>query len=326
MDRPKARLAIGVAGWAALGGALLHAQGAPRSVDLPVAWKVASTHRLELTHEREDFRDDGTVQRMASRTPITVTVLGREKGGGWQLRWRYGRTELLGDLNATLARNPLLMSMISLSDGLVLDFRTNELGTPTELIDPAAVSRFYDDVMEALTEGLRDGGAGEPMLQAIRQGVEPLRNPGTVQAMALREPSLAYLATGGSYSEERTEYEDVLPNPLGGRPFRSRAYFVLDAIEEAAERAVIEWGQTIDPESSSAILRETLQAMAQRMGRDPRELTEQELKIDISDKGRFEFDLRTGWPLLVVVERTIVMGPRKRVERRRFERTRPNED
>ena len=149
----------------------------------------------------------------------------------------------------------------------------------------------------------------------MQAGIAPLINPASVEMFALKEPSVFYAASGGSYRLATPQtYEGNLPNPLGGRPFPSKGYFLLREVKPEGDRAVIEGRLSIDPGEATAIIRESMTAMLQRMGRPPP--SEQDLPpIQMEDLAHYLFDTRTGWPLSVSYERNIAIGPDRRVER-----------
>ena len=290
--------------------AALHAQASDTVLDLPADWQAGETYRLERVMQREQYQGEAQRLSTTATTRIDVTVL-RKLESGYVIRWTYGRTELPGGA----ANDPFVIRMANLTEGMRLDMQTDALGSVTALVNGQEVVAHYRRVMDATLAWMKEKGASDADMAQVRAGAAQLMDPATVELLAVKEPTIFYAASGGTYQlGEPQAYEDLLPNPLGGRPLPSKAHFLLSDLNRAENRALVEWRQTIDPDQAAAILRESLMAVARRMNRPPP--AEQDLPlIQVEDQARFLFDTATGRPLSVNHERTIAIGPNRRIDR-----------
>jgi len=77
-----------------------------------------------------------------------------------------------------------------------------------------------------------------------------------------------FIALGRTYVlNEPYEYHDLLPNPLGGDPFSTRARIILKTFDQQSERAVLSWNQTTDPKQAARILESMIKDLAARRGK-----------------------------------------------------------
>ncbi|MFQ6028875.1 MAG: hypothetical protein ACE5Q6_15435 [Dehalococcoidia bacterium] len=110
-----------------------------------------------------------------------------------------------------------------------------------------------------------------------------------------REAQAYYLALGWEYTlSDPITYEALLPNPLGGEPWPSKAYVLLEEYDRATGLAVIQWRQSLDPEKATAILLESMKELAQTLGGPPPK--EDELPLfTIEDESKYVIDVGSGW-------------------------------
>jgi hypothetical protein len=110
-----------------------------------------------------------------------------------------------------------------------------------------------------------------------------------VAAIALKEPNLFFLVTGGSFAPgQAREYEDELVNPFTGKPLVTLAQMRLEPPQPGAD-LVVEWSQ--QPKAAG--------------GGD----------FALRDSAAYRLDAKTGWPVSVHFERSIAAGATRRVER-----------
>lgn len=137
--------------------------------------------------------------------------------------------------------------------------QTDSAGTPTSLVNLEEQVNLFRTVMQAMRDGFRKEGKALPNLDAFLQ---QLTNPQFVQSQALREPGIYYLACGASLTQgKRVEYDDLLPNPLGGEPLPSKGYFLLVSSNPDLNQATIEWGQQLDPEKTREFIRKFVRGL-----------------------------------------------------------------
>lgn len=287
------------------------AQDREAIVELPVTWKIGDNYLLERIKVRKQYKGASLQLSGGARTLIDVEVV-RKRRDGYVICWTYGKTELLG---ARVGVAPLVDELSKLVENMRVDLRTDAYGSVVGLENRDEVVSQYRLMIDRFSQVMDRKDPSGAKSANLRAFMARFMNPATVEAFALNEPALFYAASGGAYPLGKPlTYEDSLPNPLGGRPFPSKAQFLLREVDLARNRAVIEWRQTIDPRHATAVLRQTLSAIAERMGR-PLPDTLKWPQIRIEDLASYQFDTVTGWPLSIGHTRTSVIGLRRRVDR-----------
>lgn len=298
----------------ALAPGLALAQEKAEVVELPINWQAGETHKLELTKSRERYKDGKRELAVTGVVPVQVEVLEKSQAG-YVIRWTYGKAEFESD-GAPV--DPLIARLSNLTDNIRLEFKTDPRGSVTELINKEETAALYQRAITQVFDWMRENGLPEAAIAQVGQSMTALASPDAVGPLALEEPSLFHLAVGGSYTVgARREYEDLLPNPLGGEPFPSKAFFLLTEVLPEENIAVVEWEQAFDPEKSTEILLRTLTAMAKNMNALPPKASELPV-VSVDDLAESRVDLNTGWPLSVISVRHTTMASRRRVERKEF--------
>ncbi|MCI0341034.1 MAG: hypothetical protein L0216_07745 [Planctomycetales bacterium] len=299
--------------------AAAHQEAEPPLVSFPSEWAVGEKIRLEMRKEREETRGGKALPSSGHKIPVTVEVR-EKKADGYVFRWTYGKAE---PADPAAPRNPLAERLANLAQGLALDIRTDEDGTPEGLANPESVVSFYEKAFEVLGAEWAKAGMPAPSQEQMLRALQPFRSPETVGVAALRDPMIFFVVCGGEFRlGEKRDYEDQLPNPFGGEPFPSRAWFRMNEVRDEGREAVIEWRQTLDPEKSREILLATFKAMAEKMG-TPLPAEKDLPSLSVEDQGLFVMEVATGWPRSVRHERTTLSGVQKRVDRTVFARLPP---
>lgn len=274
--------------WLLVIGALLisTARAAEKEFALPSDWPAGTVLRYDLLRVKETVRA-GQTNTSRVKTPLTIEVVERSKAG-YRLAWSYGRSSVIEPKQLDESQQRLL----NIADGLKLVLRTDEAGTPEELVNRVEVAGTYQKILGEIRAHLAAGGMAADKITQATAPVEALTQPERVPAIALKEPNIFFLVTGGAFVPGQPRaYEDQLPNPLTGRPLATRARTTLKELRATTHEAILEWSQEPKSPEPNLVLRDT---------------------------ASFVVDIRTGWPKRVVYERSLSAGGARRVERLEF--------
>lgn len=257
-----------------------------KQLTLPSNWSAGTTLQYDIIRVKENVRN-GVTNTSRARTPLTIEVLER-KAAGYRIAWATGRSTVEEPKQLDESQKRLL----NLADGLKLVLRTDTAGTPEELVNRVEVAGTYKKILGEIRANLAANGMSAEKIAQATAPVEMLTQPERVPALALKEPNIFFLATGGEYVLGQVRsYEDQLPNPLTGKALVTQAQTKLQEVRTATSEAVIEWSQ--EPKSP-------------------------EPNLTLRDTASYLVDTKTGWPKRVQFERTLTAGGTRRVERTEF--------
>ncbi|MEX1024138.1 MAG: hypothetical protein WD226_03590 [Planctomycetota bacterium] len=283
------------------------------AVVLPSDWAVGARLSIVLEKVREKSVGHQREVVRASRTAAELEVLARTVDG-FRVAWTWGATELeptVAGANARLAER-----LATVHAGTRLELSLDSFGSVRELLNVDELVQRYERVLAELDQTLAEDGMSAERRELALSAVRPLLEPEVVLATATEDAALFLAMSGGSFAPlAPVEFEDSLPNPLGGPRIASRG--VVELTDHDTERATIRRTLSADPRQAAISAHAAVQQLSANAGRA---LTGDDAvpKLAIEDEATWTFDRATGWPVACRHERRTSVNDRAQVERRTF--------
>jgi hypothetical protein len=265
------------------------AVAASPAVAQPLPVKLADGAAWTMTVERSRERQRGEAPAQTVTMTSSSAVTWKKAGDAGELTARIIST----DVDAAEVTGAL---------GLV--------GPVRAVVDPALQPERienWDEVREALLNAIARSVTEPKAAEAIQGVFEKLSAEQAAQVI-LRDQTLAAISQGSDLElGEPVEYDDLLPNPLGGPSIKSHGRFELVSYDAAKGQAVVTWRQAFDPASATASLTAAAEALIARATSDGAEklrATFQGARIDRTDTCRHEIDIPTGLAVRAVCDTT----------------------
>ncbi len=280
------------------------AQDGGREVALMPHWKKGETRRYTMVKGRRKTQG-ATVVSGKGTTPIRIEVLDANDAG-YLIGWTAGETRLE---DPDQAADPFARAMVDITKDvtivLQLDSRTRLTGIRNWRQLQAIAYKAVDMGMEA---GKKDGMDEATAAKIRRQVLAMFATRQQIELFFTRSTQLFFAPLGLEYPVERPlEYDDKLPNPLGGEPLPVRASFTLEKVDAASDTAVVVWRQEVDPVAGARILEKAIKDMAGRLGKSipPGETLD---FLNVKDAASFTLYLSSGWPRRLSHTRTTIIA------------------
>jgi hypothetical protein len=237
-----------------------------------------------------------------SRTDLEIEVLSTSDEG-YVVSWTQGETRF-DDPEA--ANNALVRRMANLLAGYRIILALDPEAAIEEVRNWKELKETVDKVADTLSRELRAGGLDESTVdKVIAQVTLMYATRERLEQLSTREAQMFFLVLGVELSQsEPLEYEDRLPNPLGGRPIPSRARFELKGVDRASDEATITWTQTVAPPDLRQAVEKWASEMAARLGKPLRE-GQKPSGFTMQDEAEYTLDMSTGWVRTFSHERTV---------------------
>ena len=284
-----------------------------QSVEILPHWKMGDRVHLEITRARVKSADGRSTITGKTHTDFTIEVLSANDDG-YLVGWTAGKTTFD---SPSQAEHSFLGQVVNLMNGrqivLEIDSRGAIRGVRNWMDLKAGALKSLDAL--AATEDLQHEKRDTARMSSMRaQWQSMLGTKEQVEELCAREAQLYFMVLGRAYAgNDSVEYEDRLPNPLGGEAFPTHVTMALKAFDKQAGRAVITWSQTADPTQVARILDSMIKAMRARLGREPRE-GEFPQAIAMEDHAEIVVDMTTGWVTALNHARTVNFGTRAQVD------------
>jgi hypothetical protein len=279
-------------------------------VAFPCALEIGDVAKLQITRSREQAGPGTRPISTSVRNDVTFEVTERNKTG-FVLAWRTDWDNLidaLGQRGVPGDADWVVDTMKQMADHELL-IQTDELCSPLDLVNLDETVELFHGLLDRMIESL-------PMTDEQRAAMEPLiaglLTPEVLMSRVLQDAILYFMFTGGSYEVGADyEYEEMLPNPLGGAPFPSQVTFQVASADHDAVEARVSYRQETDSNAVQSFLREFFKKVPD--GDDLLKEME-DYDLGIFSRAEYTMSLHTGLPQRIHFVRTVRMGPGQRAD------------
>ena len=283
------------------------------SIEVLPHWKKGDTVRLEITRARVKSANVKSTITGKTHTDFTIEVLSANDDG-YRVGWTAGKTTFD---SPSQAEHSFLGHVVNLMNGLQIILDIDSHGAIRGVqnwkgLKAAALKSL--DALAATENGQKEQPDKARMSRLRAQWESMLGTKEQVEELCTREAQVYFKVLGRGYAHnEPFEYEDLLPNPLGGEAFPTHARMALKTFDKQAGRAVITWSQTADPKQVSRILESMIKEMSARLGKEPLEGAFPKA-ISMQDDAEIVVDVTTGWVKTLKHARSVNFGTRAQVD------------
>ena len=286
---------------------------ARHSVEILPRWKKGDSFALTITRAREKSIDGRSTLSGKTRTHFTVEVL-RADGKGYLVGWTAGDTTF----ETSLPSETFLRRVVDVMKGKRIVLHVDERGTITGVQNWKELRietlKAMDDLLSKTPDSHKES-TDQTLLSNLRAQWETMfATKEQVDQLSTRDARIYFMALGRRYVlNEPHEYNDLLPNPLGGDPFPTRAKIILKAFDQQSGQAVLSWNQTTDPKQAARILESKIKDLAERRGKKSPE-GEFSKTLSVEDRADIVVDVRTGWVTKLTRTQSINLGTRSQTD------------
>jgi hypothetical protein len=283
------------------------------SIEVLPHWKKGETFHLEVTRAREKSAGGKSIVTGKTHTSFTIEVL-NDNDDGYLVGWTAGETTFD---SSSQTEPSFLRKVVNLMNGFQIILEIDSHGTIRGVQNWKEIKVVALKALEALAtaEELQKEKPDKALMSGLRtQWESMLGTKEQVEELCTREAQVYFMVLGREYAHnESYEYEDLLPNPLGGDAFPTRAKMTLKTFDKQSDRAVITWSQTADPKQAARILESMIKEMSARLGKKPLD-GEVPKSISMQDHAEIVVDVGTGWVRTLTHARSVNFGTRAQVD------------
>lgn len=290
------------------------------SVEILPHWQKGDSFDLTITRAREKSGDGQSTVSGTTRTHFTIEVL-RSDDKGYLVGWTAGETTF----EAPVPSESFLRQVVGLMKGMQIVLQLDERGTIRGVQNWKELRSETLKVMDALLAKIPDsqkGSSDHTLMSNLRAQWETMfATKEQVEQLCTRDARMYFMALGRRYVLSKPyEYSDLLPNPLGGEPFPTRARIILKAFDQPSRQAVLSWNQMTDPKQAARILESMIKDLAVRRGKKSPEGAFAKT-ISMEDKADIAMDAGTGWVSRLTLTRSVNLGTRSQTDTTIFVRS-----
>lgn len=278
-------------------------------VEILPHWKRGDSFDLTITRVREKSVDGRSTLTGKTHTRFAVQVLSAHTDG-YLLGWTAGDTTF----EDPSPSESFLRQVVGLMKGMQIVLILDRQGTIRGVQNWEALRSETVKVMDALLTKTADSPQGTTdhrLMSNLRAQWETMfTTKEQVEQLCTRDARIYFMALGRKYRvNEPYEYPDLLPNPLGGAPFPTRARIILKTFDQQSGQAMLSWNQAVDPKAAARILESMIKDLAARRGKKSPD-GEFAKTISMEDNADIVVDVRTGWVTRFTRTQSVNLGTR----------------
>lgn len=295
-------------------------------LQLPMKMRVGQHFDAMITEENRSSYEGEAVSQEEASLPVRIEVV-EKNDKGFVTVWHHGCLKSDGiDSEGAIVEQRIagITTGLLFLEGLDLKLQTDELGRPWKLLNrfeirSALVKRF--ETLEAELEAIVAAQSIDPMTAYHFAGILNLQSrlyvSGANLAVELELLKYAFLLTSfngeslplsGRESYTREHYSPFRPSAVA-----TSGHVAVTELDEARQRAWVEWSTEVDPESHKRSLAFVWPRMAREPSTRPWAEPEEIPDFDVRSFGLLDLDLVTG------LAREAKLESRTTVEKARYQ-------
>lgn len=273
-------------------------------------WAIGDSYDFRITKIEQRWKEETQVKDDTTSYIGNFTVIDSTENS-YTIKWTYSTQ--LGGLDLT----PNLIEKLSRFQMTEVIYKTTELGEFLEVENWQEIS----DMMNELFDLLIDHYSEEKNVdkQALENVITPMKaifaSKEGIEGYVLKELQYFHFPLGLEYpANEPVEYEEELPNLLGGGPIRGHSRLYFESVDFDQAYCVLIHEMKLNPDDT----RDMVAAFFRSMGQTGDELEKvvNNAVFDITDYNRFEYFFFPGVPLYIKTRRELVMDLDEEHQRR----------
>ncbi|HAS46245.1 MAG TPA: hypothetical protein DCS93_37540 [Microscillaceae bacterium] len=271
----------------------LKALGQSDTVSIVAYWAKGEVFKYQVNKSTKVWRDGQLTQQKISNYQARFEVLD-STATYYRIKWTY---EL--DPRKFFNMPIKAQSLMDKVGKMKVIYKTSELGEFRKAENWQEVYKLLlamsEDIIQ-LYENKWSDAQKTALKIRLKSFLTAYNSPEGIASLLLKELQLLHFAFGGAFvGSQRVEYEEQLPNMMGGKPLKADVKLWMSKVDTITQQCVLRRQMHINPTSAKAFLLEVLQ----KMGATEDKLNEElgKAKFDINDNNYLEYNYVFGVPI-----------------------------
>lgn len=276
---------------------LSYGQEDTSAVPFVAYWELGDTYQFKVSKIKQQWKE-GELSKNDTNTYIATFEVIDSTDSSYKVKWTFDT-----DFDQFNIDGPLLGKFSEYQSTEVI-FLTDELGSFVGIENWQEIAKMMNglvrDIVGFATEGKK---ADQKELMKIMEPILSIyQSKEGVEQLVFKELSYFLFPFGVEFEVGETiEYEDQLPNMLGGDPIRANAKLYIHDVDFENYYCHLKQEMTVNDEDTKAVVL----GLFKRMGLDDKDMKKalKSAEFDITDNNSFEYYYYPGVPINIRTER-----------------------
>jgi hypothetical protein len=271
-------------------------------------WKKGETKAYLITRKKEKTSGGktSTGENFSIETKITVVDSTAE---GYTVHWVYS-------IPPELEKGSMMHAVAQIMDGLKFVYKTDDVGSFTELVNWEEIRDFYIDMLKLQLQGQAMDSTKQKIVDetlAIFQKRE------VIESMAIKEIQLFHAPYGLMFSTKDTSVNTAVTIPVTDEPMPAIQSWRITEVGQDGDNFRLVITQNIDPTGVGKVIESIMKKYAPGQKADVEEIRKALLSFRVDDFSEYRFVQSTGWLREYNVTRTGASGDMTQIETYKME-------
>jgi len=265
-------------------------------------WAKGDSYDFKVTKIKQQWKGDQLIKNDTNAYTANFLVLDSTETS-YKIKWSYE-----ADLMSSYQIPTEMLEKFSDYTGMDVIYTTTELGEFIEIENWEEISEMMNDLFNDLIDVLAKDDPEEK--ESVRKVLAPIiaiyQSKEGIELMAYKELQFIHFPFGFEFTIGDTiEYEDLLPNMLGGDPIKAPTKLYLDDVDFDDSYCSLVQEMTLDPEDT----RQLLLSFFKRLNLEDNKLNEmlENSTIEVTDSNVYNFYYYPGVPEYIETQRTTII-------------------
>lgn len=247
-------------------------------------WKKGDTKTYVIKRKKEKISPGKTERDENFVIETKITILD-STANSYTISWVYGIPD-------EAKENPLMHSIASFFKDMKFIYKTDEIGSFTELVNWEEIRDFYVKMLEMQFEGQKKDSS---MQKIIDQTLALFQSREMVEATMIKEIQLFHTPFGTAFSTKDTSINTKVKVPIFNDSMPANQHWRITEIGDVGASLKLEIRQEFDSIGAAKLIEEFIKKVnpAEKMGIS--KIKEQVSAYDVSDNSEFKIVRSTGW-------------------------------
>lgn len=267
----------------------LFAQTDSTNISFVAYWEEGDSYDYKITKTKQKWKKNELIDNNVQSYKVNFFVL-KSTPTSYTIKWTYEN-----DLGSNLNLSKEILKKLEKYNNVAIVYKTTETGTFQEIVNWKEVSKLYKNMFDDIISLYTKGEKGKQFEEII----SPLRNIYStkegVEQLILKEIQYFHFPMGLEFeTKEVIEFEDEIPNMLGGSPIKADAKLFFEKVDTDESFCVFKHQMTLNKDDTMRVLNEIFTKM--KLKDKEVEKAVRSAIFSIEDKNTFEYFYYPGIP------------------------------
>lgn len=267
-------------------------------------WEVGDSYNFQVDKVKKAWKVGKQSKNDSSSYVVNFEVIDSTETS-YTIDWTY-ETTLISDLDLNDEVNAQLITKLNPYKYTSVKYKTTEVGAFVEILNWEEISEMMKTALDIVIEEKSKGENSAEMKEALKPFRAMFETKAGIEQVLLKELQYFHFPFGFEFDQNTPlDYEDELPNVLGGKPLRADARLAVESVNFEDNFAVLKHTMNVNEKDA----KEFLNTMFQQMGVKDKDVKKMIKKgvFNIEDDNTFEYFFYPGVPYLIETKRNTIV-------------------